>query len=98
MPFATTYVVPADEATYQSVKAELGDGRAAGLIAHLVTAEEAGGLRHTSVWESEEQWNRFRDERVGPAVGRVLAAAGMPAPARPVAEQHLRVVDVRVGG
>ena len=56
-----------------------------------------GGLRHLNVWESEPDWERYRDERVGPAVGRVLAAAGITGrPPEPV-EQRLHVVEVVTG-
>ena len=55
------------------------------------------GLRHIGVWDSQEAWQRFHDERVEPAVHAVLTAAGfteMP-PDPPVEE--LKLVDVWVG-
>jgi hypothetical protein len=53
-----------------------------------------GGLRHIDVWESRRDWERYRDERVGPAVGKVLATAGdRPEPV----ERPLEVVDVITG-
>lgn len=95
--YATSYEVPADEQIYGRVKSEIGSEQAKGLIVHLVVKSDHG-LRHIGVWESEADWERFRDERVRPAVGRVLAAAGFtnPPPAPP--EQELQVVDVVTGG
>ncbi len=96
MSYACTYQVPADEQMYARVKAEVGDEPTEGLIVHLVVKGE-GGLRHTTVWESRADWERFRDGRVRPAVARALTAAGFAhvPPASP--EQDLDVVDVLIG-
>ena len=95
--YATSYEVPADEQLYRRVKAEIGEERADGLVVHLVVKSD-NGLRHIGVWESQADWEHFRDERVRPAVGTALAAAGhshrLPAPR----EQELEVVDVITGG
>jgi hypothetical protein len=49
------------------------------------------------VWQSKEDWNRHRQERIAPAVAKVLAAAGITErPSAPV-EQQLDVVDVWTG-
>jgi len=93
MSFACSYEVPADEQLYRRVKSEIGEEQPSGLIVHLVVKSE-GGLRHIGVWESEDHWARFRDGRVRPAVGRVLAAAGIPDAPPPPDEQVLDVVDV----
>jgi hypothetical protein len=81
MTYAFFYDVPGTEELYQRVKAALGDDPPKGQVAHLVVKVE-GGLRHFNVWESEEDWARYRDQRVGPAVGEVLATAAS-ASARP---------------
>jgi hypothetical protein len=96
MPYAYHYDVPADADMYRRVAAEIGDVSPAGLICHLVV-EHDGGLRHFGVWETKEQWEHFRDEHVQPAVGRVLAAAGIPASPPPPVEQEMAVVDVITG-
>lgn len=93
MPFACFYEVPADEHTYRLVKEEIGGEPAKGLVAHLVV-KSAGGLGHIGVWDSQEDWYRFRDERVRPAVSRVLSAAGRTQPPPAPEEQILDVVDV----
>ncbi len=93
MSYACSYEVPSDEQLYRQVKAEVGDEQPKGLIVHLVVKSE-GGLRHIGVWETQADWERFRDERVQPAVGKVLTAAGFThLPPRPV-EQEMDVVDV----
>jgi hypothetical protein len=46
------------------------------------------------VWESKEDWERFREERVEPAVGNVLATIGVTeAPPRPPVEE-MDLIDV----
>ena len=96
MPYAYSYTVPADEQLYRKVKSEIGDEAAKGLVVHLVVQSE-GGLRHIGVWDTRADWERFRDERIQPAVGKVLAAAGFSSlPPRPV-EEEMAVVDVLIG-
>ncbi|MFI5045010.1 MAG: hypothetical protein ACHQDC_09475 [Acidimicrobiales bacterium] len=93
MTYALTYEVPADEQMYQLVKDGIGPEPPEGLIVHLVVKSD-GGLQHIGLWESEDDWKRFHDERVEPAVHDMLSAAGfveMP-PDPPVRE--LALVDV----
>jgi hypothetical protein len=95
MSYAFYYDVPGTEELYRRIKAEIGDEPPKGQVVHLV-ARCDGGLRHFNVWESRQDWERFRQERVGPAVGKVLAAAGITErPPEPV-EQRLDVVDIMV--
>lgn len=96
MPYAFHYDVPADEEFYRRVLAEIGDEPPKGLIAHL-TLKRDGGLRHIEVWDSKEDWERFREERVEPALDKVFAAAGFARrPPRPD-EQALDLVHAWVG-
>jgi hypothetical protein len=96
MPYACSYEVPADEQLYRKVMSEIGPDTPEGLVVHLVVESE-GGLRHFGVWDSQADWERFRDERVEPAVGKVLTAAGFSQlPPRPVVEE-LAVVDIVIG-
>ena len=49
-----------------------------GLILH-VGSQHGNVIRVADVWESEQQFNDFREQRLGPAVGQVLGAdAGPP--------------------
>jgi hypothetical protein len=96
MSYAFYYDVPGNEALYQQVKHRIGDEPAEGLVLHVVTKID-GGLRHLNVWQTAEDWNRYQRERVVPAVGVVLEAAGIPAPAGPPVEQELHIVDLEIG-
>jgi hypothetical protein len=96
MSYAFYYEVPGTEELYQRVKAELGNDRPAGLLVQLVVKSD-GGLRHINVWETRRDWQRYRDERIGPAVGKVLAAAGIAGRRPEPVEQPLEVVDVLTG-
>jgi hypothetical protein len=96
MSYAMLYDVPADEAMYRQVNAAIGDEKPKGLVVHLVLQADTG-LRHIGVWDSQQDWQRFHDERLEPAVHAVLTAAGfteMP-PSPPV--QEFKLVDVRIG-
>ena len=96
MAYACQYDVPADEQFYRRVMAEIGDEQPKGLVAHLVVKRDQG-LRHIEVWDSKDDWERFRTERVDPALDRVFAAAGFAGrPPRPP-EQELDLVDALVG-
>ncbi len=93
MPYAFFYDVPGDERMYQKVKEQIGEEQPKGLVLHLVVKRE-DGLRHFHVWESREQWERFQQERVAPAVNKVLAAVGVTEPPpRPEAEE-MELVDL----
>jgi hypothetical protein len=94
--YAFYYDVPGDEALYQRVKDRIGQEAAAGQLLHLVTKID-GGLRHVNVWQTKDDWQRYQRERVGPAVGAVLAASGIPASGAPPLEQELHLVDLEVG-
>lgn len=96
MPYAMVYDVPADENVYRQITAALGDEKPEGLIVHVVLQAETG-LRHIEVWNSDQDWRRFRDQRLEPAIHAVLTAAGfthMP-PSPPV--QEFKLIDVLTG-
>lgn len=76
MAYAYTQDVPIPWSVYEKIRAELGTDPPEGLIVHLVLQRESG-LRYLSVWESREHAERFTDERVHPAVDRVLAGVGI---------------------
>jgi hypothetical protein len=95
MSYAFYYDVPGDEHIYGKVKAEIGEGHPKGLVVQLVAKRDEGGLRHFNVWESKEDWERYNEDRVEPAVARVLAGIGVtePSPTRPAVEE-LNLIDV----
>jgi len=96
MPFACVYDVPSDEHIYAKVKAEIGKDQPEGLILQLVSKSDSGGLRHIIVWESKQGWERFQQELVAPAVGRVLAGMGISEAPPPPAVTEMELVDVVV--
>jgi hypothetical protein len=96
MAHALQFDAPADEHFYRQLIAEIGDRDPKGLVVHLVVRHD-GMLRHFEVWESKEDWERFRDEQVGPALTTLFTAMGLPeSPPRPP-EGELELVDVWVG-
>jgi hypothetical protein len=93
MLYAVTYDTLGNRGMYAAVQAAMGADVPDGLVAHLVVAIP-DGLRHTSIWASREAWERFRSERVEPAVRQVLARAGIPANTEPPVEDELDLVDL----
>ena len=72
MAYAFTMDVPIDADFYQRILDGLGAEVPDGLIAHLVVERPDGGLRYIDVWDSEENWSRFREERLHPVVHPML--------------------------
>lgn len=96
MTYAFTFDVPSDEQMYRQVRAAIGDERPKGLVLHLVVRADTG-LRHIDVWETKQDWERFHDVRVAPALHTALTAAGFTElPPEPAVEE-LNVVDVWMG-
>ena len=88
--------VPANEEMYAQIKARLGDRPPKGLVAHVVLTRE-GGLRYVDVWETQADWERFRDEEVEPAVEAVLSAIGLPHDHSLVHTEEVTIVDAWLG-
>lgn len=88
---AFSYEVPGNEVMYQRVKQEVG-AMPDGLIVHLVT-RTPGGLRHTNVWRSQQEWESYRDETVRPAVTKMLEAQGITDAPQP-REEEMPLVDL----
>ena len=64
---------------YERIRELIGLERPAGGIFHLAGPSPKGGWRVIEVWESEEDAQRFFEERVRPAA----EAVGAPAPPAP---------------
>jgi hypothetical protein len=90
-------VEPGDTSTtnYDSIKERLNVDAdpAAGLICHTAGFTGTGVFRIFDVWESQEAWQRFNDERLMPAVQPVIEAGGAP----PSAEYTYELHDVITG-
>jgi hypothetical protein len=73
MTYAFTQDVPIDADVYQRILDGLGSEPPKGMIAHLAIQRPEGGLRYIDVWESEEDWDRFAEERLHPVVHPLLS-------------------------
>ncbi|CAA9253675.1 MAG: hypothetical protein AVDCRST_MAG76-2416 [uncultured Acidimicrobiales bacterium] len=73
MTYAFTQDVPIDAAFYQRITDGLGTAPPKGLIVHLAVERPGQGLRYVDVWESEEDWDRFAEERLHPVVHPLLS-------------------------
>lgn len=74
MTYAFTQDVPIDAGVYQRIIDGLGDEPPKGLIVHVAIERPEGGLRYVDVWESEDDWDRFAEERLHPVVHPMLSA------------------------
>ena len=72
MTYSYTQDVPIDAATYDRIVEGLGDKPPEGLLVHLAVERPEGGLRYFDVWESEEDCDRFVEERLHPIVHAML--------------------------
>lgn len=96
MVYAISYEVPSNPEMYGRVQALIGADQPEGLLVQLVH-QTPTGLRHVFVWDSEEQWKRFNDERVRPAVHSVLASVGFTQMPPDPAAEVLDVIDFQIG-
>ena len=60
---------------YERVQQAVGDTAPDGLIYHAAGEQPNGNWQAVSIWQSEEHWNRFRDEKLMPAVQQTLGEA-----------------------
>jgi hypothetical protein len=97
MAYAFMQDVPIDRAFYARIKHGLGDEPPKGLISHVAIELPEGGLRYIDVWESEDDWDRFAEDRLHPVVHTLLGEIfGDQLPPEP--ERLTKpVVDVWVG-
>ena len=96
MTYAFIQDVPANEEIYRQIKQRLGTEAPAGLICHLAIPHE-GGLRYVDIWETREQWERYRVDVVEPAVDVVLGGLGIPHDHSMVRFEEFEPVDVWLG-
>jgi hypothetical protein len=96
MTYAFIQDVPADREMYAKIRAKLPTAAPAGLITHVVIEQESG-LRYVDVWATEEDWTRFRDDFVEPAVTEVLVSYGLPHDHSIVISNDVTVIDTWIG-
>jgi hypothetical protein len=83
MTFAYTQDLPIDAATYGIISEGIGFEPPEGLIVHLAVALPGGGLRYIDVWETEDDCERFIEERVHPVVHPLLESVFGEVPPEP---------------
>jgi hypothetical protein len=96
MAYGFVQDVPANEEMYREIRTRLGDRRPEGLVAHVALRTDEG-LRYVDVWETQQQWERFREERLEPVVDAVLASYGLPHDHEQLTVTEFYVVDARLG-
>ena len=96
MPYAFIRDVPVDASQYLSVRTALGTEPPKGLITHLALRQD-DCVRHIDVWDTEADWERFRDERLGPVIGQMMAAQGITEPPSLAPLQPIDVIDTWTG-
>lgn len=94
MTYAFTQDVPINGAVYQRIIDGLGDEPPKGMIAHIAIERPEGGLRYIDVWESEEDWDRFAEERLHPVVHPLLSGAFGDSPPPEPPRHPLSVIHV----
>jgi hypothetical protein len=72
--------IKGDADEYDAVNAKMGvaDDPPEGMIIHTAGEIEGGGMRLFDVWESAEAYEKFRNERLGPAVTEVVGPDARP--------------------
>jgi hypothetical protein len=72
MTYAFTQDVPIDATFYERITARLGPEPPQGLIVHLAIELPDRGLRYIDVWDSQDDCDRFTEERLHPVVHDLL--------------------------
>ena len=90
--------VPGTAAVYARINdaMELGAEPVPGLVAHVVI-QRPDGLRYVNVWHHADDWLRFRDTTLLPAVEQVLGELGIPHDMSQVRFEEVHVIDAVTG-
>ena len=89
MTYAYVQDVAEEWENYERLSTALGEGVPDGLVVHVAGPTDAG-FRIIEVWESQEAWERFRNERLRPAVRGIAGDASAEQPVF----QAMRVMHV----
>lgn len=98
MAVLLTQDLPAGREDIEAVSAEMGarENPPEGLILHTFTVTPEG-VHVVDVWESAAHYDKFRQERLMPALAKVMTARGVPMDGPPPAAQMVEAFDVIVG-
>jgi hypothetical protein len=98
MTVLLTMDLPVSRDILEAVSSQMGvrDDPPDGLVVHVMT-ETADGVHVVDVWESVDQFTRFRDARLLPAMGQVMESAGIAMPDPPPEPEITEAHDLVVG-
>jgi hypothetical protein len=96
MSYAFIRDVPFNEKQYAEIRSEIGEEIPKGLVAHLAI-RRSEGLRYIDVWDTQADWERFRDQRVSPAVQKMMSTHSFPPPTGPLPVEIIEVIDAMIG-
>jgi heme-degrading monooxygenase HmoA len=82
--------LPISREQYDRLNREIGQDPE-GLILHTSSEKDDGTMRIVDVWESKEAFERFEQETLMPAIGRL----GVPAPEGPPPREEFEVHNMR---
>ena len=94
MAVTMTVTFPGTTEQYDQVqeKTGVGDDPPDGLIIHTCADVGGGNLTIVDVWESQDAYRKFSDERLGPAIGEVIGPP--PEGGQPPQEQFQELYNV----
>ncbi len=97
MSYAYIRKAPFDLETHRAVRKQVGAEAPEGLLVHLVF-RRGEQLEFIDVWDTQQDWECFQSERLGPALETVRSnqGEGSASPA-PVSSTQIQVVDLLVG-
>jgi predicted ester cyclase len=84
------------EKMYKMIMEELGQAPPAGLLCHIVVRSEEG-LRHINAWQNQKDFEEFREERLLPALTKVMEKSGIKQVPQMDPPILLDVIDFWVG-
>src|SRR5271157_2803426 len=97
MSYACIRKAPFDLETHRAVRKQVGPEAPEGLLVHLVF-QRGEQLEFIDVWKTEQDWECFQAERLGPALQAARSNQGAgAAPPAPVSSTQIQVVDLLVG-
>jgi quinol monooxygenase YgiN len=90
MPVAVITNLQSGAEEYDQITAKINpeENPADGMVVHTAGLRQDGGMRIVDVWESEQAYNTFREQRLMPAVKEVLGEIPAEPPDTEIYELH----------